>query len=469
MLLGAACYLGFLSLVFPSLGRVDESLQLLVPGAWILLLMIVAVLAIVDSVRKAHAGKTRQLASDLLVVKLAAIPFFLINFTVLTWMGFFGSTIAVFSDAPPLERGGSIVIYVAIAVGLTYLAMLTTSTYGWATIAQLHRDGRIGTHLAVLYRLLLLLFVADVVAGILLYVHSRRGEGGTPAPNPGSPRAWFIQAGTMLLGAVIYGVVIAFSRELSSAYNFYLNFFIVGAWTTLLLVVTALVIVDSIRKVRAGQTQALSTATFVVKLAAIPFFLLNFFVLAVLALGGLAMFIFGGVVFLGAAWIGSGLTILTMLSTSVYAWATIAQLRRERIIGTGLAVLYTILTFGYVTDTATGILLFGHARRRPGLALAIVLVIVGVVLSVPGFVLNDLGDPAGTWFDGLESTLDWLSVIGIVLIVGTIALAIVRWAIVRYRRRAETQPPAELPEKTSELENSDSVAEAGHDPATSRL
>jgi hypothetical protein len=38
----------------------------------------------------------------------------------------------------------------------------------------LRREGRIDTVLAVLYTTLLLVFVADTVVGIMLFVHSRR-------------------------------------------------------------------------------------------------------------------------------------------------------------------------------------------------------------------------------------------------------------------------------------------------------
>lgn len=182
MLLGAASYLGFLVVLFRyGMGRPGYA-DALVIGGWNALLLAVTALVIVDSIRKARAGRASQLARDLFVVKLAAIPFFSINFIVLATFALFGSAItaSVFaSDSPKfdvLAFGGTMLGSAAIAIGLTYLAMLTTSTYGWAAIAQLRQAGRIGPARAVLYRIMLLLFVLDVVAGILLYVHSRRGE-----------------------------------------------------------------------------------------------------------------------------------------------------------------------------------------------------------------------------------------------------------------------------------------------------
>ena len=436
---GAALYLGAAVEAYWLSTTSADSAYLVVIGGWNVLLLIVAALVFVDSRRKARAGKTYVLATDLLIVKLAAIPFFLINFTVLAWIAFFGSTLAAFGQS--LEFGGYVALAAAGAIALTYVAMLTTSTYGWATIAQLRRDGRIGAALGVLYRVLLLFFVADVVVGILLYVHARRGETPDADPMPRPRTVRLIQAGTLILGSAMYALVIAFASQLSSVNNFWVNFVVPGVWITLLFVVTALVVVDSVGKIRAGQTRDLATDGLVVKLVAIPFFLLNFFVLAVLAGGGLAIILFGGVVLLVAVWVGIGLTYVTMLSTSVYVWAAIARLRRDRVIGTGLAVLYTFLSFVFVTDIVAAILVFGHSRRRPGLALVIVLLAVGVILTVPGLLPTDF---SGTMLsllgnDFLE-VLDTLSVIGIVLIVGTIVLAPVRMAVLRRRRKRTPVP-----------------------------
>jgi hypothetical protein len=72
--------------------------------------------------------------------------------------------------------GIALIFVVLISVVLTYLAMVSTSVYGWASVRALRREGRISRGLAVLYSLLLLVFVADIVAGILLFAHSRRGR-----------------------------------------------------------------------------------------------------------------------------------------------------------------------------------------------------------------------------------------------------------------------------------------------------
>ena len=182
LLLGAASYLGLCMVMQTFSSRTDGAVVPLIIGGWMLLLLVVAALVTVDSIKKARAGKTAQLARDLYVVKLAAIPLFSINFIVLATIGFFGTAVSayLFASADPEDDftsfGGEMLGIFAIAIALTYLAMLTTSTYGWATIAQLRRDGRIGSAMAALYRVMLLLFVLDVVAGILLYARSQREE-----------------------------------------------------------------------------------------------------------------------------------------------------------------------------------------------------------------------------------------------------------------------------------------------------
>ena len=244
-----------------------------------------------------------------------------------------------------------------------------------------------------------------------------------------------VQAGTMLLGAVMYCFVIAFADQLIHGEPHWI-FFIIGYWNTLLIVVTALVVTDSIRKARAGKTRQLSTDALVVKLAAIPFFVLNFFVLANVAIGGFVILIFGGAALLLGVWIGSGLTYLVMLSTSIYAWVAIARLRRERTIGTGLAVLYFLLSFLFVTDILAGALVFGHSRRRPGRALVSVLLATGAILIAIAFAPTEFGA-----FALFELDLHNLAIVGGALILATV-VGILIW-ILTVRRRSRRISPVE--------------------------
>jgi hypothetical protein len=234
----------------------------------------------------------------------------------------------------------------------------------------------------------------------------------------------------MLLGALMWVAIGAFGSNLATNTDIQWFLVIAGAWNLLLIIVTivvVVVVVDSIRKIRAKKTQLLATDVLVVKLAAIPFFALNFVALLMLTIFGAGMFLFGGLVLWVVAGVGIGLTYLAILSTSVYAWAAIAQLRREGIIKPWLAVLCAILSLIPVTDTATGVLLFGQARRRPMLALVIVmlsfaLTFASVVLGLYSYFNQLGGGGSALWMYGFG----WIGIVGVVALlaamVGTVAL-----------------------------------------------
>ena len=172
MLLGTAMYL--IDFLYPWRGDEIDDTSALVPTVfivWNASLIIVTILVIVDSLKKVRKGMAAQLATGVFIVKLAAIPYFLINFALFFSVGAMGMGMVL------MARGSALVLApIAGSVALTYLTMLSTSVYGWASITSLRREGRIGTVLAVLYTILLFIFVADTVVGILLFVHARRSS-----------------------------------------------------------------------------------------------------------------------------------------------------------------------------------------------------------------------------------------------------------------------------------------------------
>lgn len=173
----------------------------------------------------------------------------------------------------------------------------------------------------------------------------------------------------MLLGTVLYAVVFLVNTDGFTDTNLVPLVVTAVIWNTALLVVAVLVIIDSIRKIRAGMTRELASGVFVVKLAAFPFFLISSGLLTLIYLAGWGILLFGGPVLGAAAMIGAGLTYLAMLATSVYGWACIARLRRERRIDTGLLVAYSFLLFIPVADTVVGVLLFlRYGRTRTAIA-----------------------------------------------------------------------------------------------------
>ncbi len=134
---------------------------------WNVALLGVTVLVIIDSVKKVRRGATAQLTTDVFTVKLASIVFFVLNFAMMALIGFMGFLLFI--------MGGVVLTAVAIfSIGLTYSAMLSTSVYGWASVVRLRREGVITANRGILYAVLLTVFVADILVGIILFATYRR-------------------------------------------------------------------------------------------------------------------------------------------------------------------------------------------------------------------------------------------------------------------------------------------------------
>ena len=113
----------------------------------------------------------------------------------------------------------------------------------------------------------------------------------------------------MVLGTVIYLVVFFLVTSDGLTYYNVGPLLLTGVlWNVLLLIVGVLVIIDGTRKLDAGKTQELLTGVFVVKLVAIPFFLINFALMVLLAFAGSLIFILGGMVLIAIAVNSIGLT-----------------------------------------------------------------------------------------------------------------------------------------------------------------
>ena len=291
----------------------------------------------------------------------------------------------------------------------------------------------------------------------------------------------FVQAGVMILGAIGYVLIPiavvwaapALSESSGPEAPLYILIAVVVVWNLVLLTVTVLVIVDSVKKIRSGRTRELASGVLLVKLAAIPFYLINFALLLLVAFGVLALSLrIIGILLLPfvipIVIAGVILTYLLLLSTSIYGFAAIARLRRERSIGTGLTVLYALLLLVFVVDIAAAVMVFGHSRRRAGTALVVLLLTAGAVLVA---IWAALFDP-----DGGFDARAWIGIGGAAMIVGTIVITLLRRARLRSRQPSvegvvtdgsaggvDPQRPQESERETT------SVAEAGHDPATSRL
>jgi hypothetical protein len=273
----------------------------------------------------------------------------------------------------------------------------------------------------------------------------------------------FIQPVAMALGSAMYVWIATFFDQLVQGQgdgqlpDMTWLFVLGGIWNLLLLVVIVFAIVDAVLTLRAAKTRQLATNAMIVKLISIPYFILNFYVLAVIFVGGGVTLIIGiGFALWVVVAVGIALTYLTMLSTSIYLWAAIARLRRERIIGTGMTVLYAILSFVFVTDLAAGVLVFGHSRRRPRLAFVLLLLSAGAVILGFGIweLLGTIADGAGALNDPV-STLFWIApvALGFAVIVATGIVSLIR----RSTLRLEAQQAAAARRTPTESDPTESV------------
>jgi hypothetical protein len=261
----------------------------------------------------------------------------------------------------------------------------------------------------------------------------------TRGGRPYAQKMRFVQPAVLVLGAAMYIAFAEFARNYdensspSGPDNIQL-IAIVAGWILVLLLAAIVATINAVRRVRARKTQQLAVDALLVKLASIPFFLINFAAL-------MFVFVIGTALFFGAfplVWtvvgVGIGLTYLTMLSSSIPTWATIGQLRRERVIGTGLTVLYAILSLIFVTDIAASVLLFGHSRRRPRLALVWLFLSFGFATIAVGILVFTFA----RWWG--YSDISWLvwgmpAAIGIAVILFTAIVSVMR----RSSLRIETQ------------------------------
>jgi hypothetical protein len=188
----------------------------------------------------------------------------------------------------------------------------------------------------------------------------------------------FVQPVVMLLGVAAWVAFLVYFQEAGDTGNYQLPFLILGVWNLLVLAAAVLTIIDGVRKVRANASAELAASAIMTKLASFPFVVVNFIGLIGAFFSSFGLLLFGGPVLWVIVPIVGVLTYLVGLTTSVYGWAAITTMRRERSLSVALTVVFTILLLLPPADTVVGVLLF--RRRRPRLAFVLVILTLGVVL-----------------------------------------------------------------------------------------
>lgn len=161
-------------LVLASIGAdVSRSVPVIVltwlaPAAY----LAASVAVVVDAVLRARRRDLRALAGSMVWVKAAAVPFFVLNFVFMASASLFSIILGVF-----------VVVVIALLVAVTYLLMLPTSAYGIAALVRMRRDRVVGAGYCWAMLLLHLVFVADVVASILVALRIRGLLAAPPVAN----------------------------------------------------------------------------------------------------------------------------------------------------------------------------------------------------------------------------------------------------------------------------------------------
>lgn len=163
-LLAGALVLGALVLVASVSGvgllrRSGQDVGHLVPpvlGAWAVVYAVAAGLAVREAVRLLRLRDLDRLQRATKLVKLIGIPFFVLNFVLLSTFvvatAFFGIGFVL---AP-------------VFVIATYLVLLPTSAYGLACLVLLQRDRAVSPTFFTVHVVLHGLFVADIVSTLLV-------------------------------------------------------------------------------------------------------------------------------------------------------------------------------------------------------------------------------------------------------------------------------------------------------------
>jgi hypothetical protein len=239
----------------------------------------------------------------------------------------------------------------------------------------------------------------------------------------------FAQPVVMLLGVVAWVAFLVYFQVAGDTGNYQLPFLILGVWNLLVLAAAVLTIIDSVRKVRANASEELAASAMMTKLASFPFVMVNFIGLIGAFFSSFGLLLFGGPVLWVIVPIVGVLTYLVGLTTSVYGWAAITQMRRERKLSVALTVVFTILLLLPPADTVVGVLLF--RRRRPRLALLAVMLAIGAVIIAVGSVIWAVT----TWYAyGAESEVlasIIVAIVGFALILATGIVIILRRSALR--------------------------------------
>ncbi|HEY3560331.1 MAG TPA: DUF6652 family protein [Kribbella sp.] len=372
--------------------RVDDKGDLAVffavSGVWLAIYLVVGCVAAFDAVRLTRRRDLGALQQSANLVKLVAVPFFLLNFYALAQ----AVLVVGAGDSDRLGLDG-ILTGLLFAV-LTYVVMLPTSAYGVAILVLLRRDERIGRAFFGVGIVLHFLFVVDVLSTIVVVEVARDFLGTARPPGAFSKNLLTVVLAVGSAIAVVWLVLFAIfhliHRELSDFLGdgsllsdaiYQLGFSVSLEFLLLVMmpIVPLIAFRTAVQLFVARDLETLSRSARTVKLVMIPLFIQNFVVCAVVVyvLTLVPLVITRGAILeagpAGIAFVGTftaaGLvpavigTYLMLLPTSVYSLVCLALLLRQRAITPGFYLLHTLLQFVFVADIISTLALTRRSQQ----------------------------------------------------------------------------------------------------------
>jgi hypothetical protein len=360
--------------------RIDGSGELAVVfavlGVWLAIYLLLACVVVFDAVRLSRRRDLGALQQSANLVKLGAVPFFVLNFVALA------ETVAVVGAHDSDRLGLDGILLGLLFMVLTYVVMLPTSAYGVAILVLLRKDDRIGRAFFGINLTLHFLFVVDVLSTIVVVELARSILGAVREPGAFSRNLLTV---VLAIGSAVAVIWLVFFTIFCLVHYKHVDFlgdpgsflsdgtyrlaFGASAEFILLVVVPIVPLVafrTAVRLFMLDDLDTLRRSARNVKLVMIPLFVQNFvlclvFVLAVTLLP--VAVTRGAVVFMGPAalaFVGAfttaGLiptvigTYLMLIPTSIYSIACLALLLRRRAITPGACVLHMLLQFVFVAD-----------------------------------------------------------------------------------------------------------------------
>lgn len=333
-------------------------------------LVAVVAFAVVHAVVLVHRDDLQALISGVLFAKVVTLPVFVCGFAVFGLFSGF-STLLAFTWSLRV---------VPVVMSLLYLAVLPTSLYGIGCVIVLFRRRAVGPRFAAATIILHAVLVADLFSAVVVEWRAqsaaraaRSASAGVQQPaadvRPGPP-VWSALILVLMVAVFALGAVgdlaILEDNPTSHPTGVVLRFLAdhwIALWVGWMLSFTTMagyVLMHALWLGLRGRSGTLCVAGVIIKIAAVPFFVISFVVLIIV---GTVSLVFGllGLVVAPLLVFGSWLIVLV---TSAYGVSTLVVLRRRGQVGWVFTVVHVVLHLLFVADLISMVVVTVVAARR---------------------------------------------------------------------------------------------------------